>query len=137
MSKNGTLPGSKLTFTANGLTGAKLLVVKDESGNEYHVAIKRLVLVVNEEGKDYHGKHITNHGTDRSPCREGSTVCRICRNQGQKRTVRYVCDGVESIPDYVTCNEDNELSPNRSAGEGQEATSTAHDKSDGTEPDVL
>ncbi|MBR2465475.1 MAG: InlB B-repeat-containing protein [Clostridia bacterium] len=57
-SKNGTLPGSKLTFTANGLTGAKLLVVKDESGNEY-LSFNRGDLETNDPQLRYNAQNVS------------------------------------------------------------------------------
>ena len=108
-----------------------------ESGNEYHISVKRLVLVVDQERKNYHRKHISYHRTDRTPSRERCAVCGIVGNKREKRAVGYVCDGIESIPDYVSCDEDYELSPYGSAREGQEAASSADDKSDRAYEDVL
>ena len=109
----------------------------DESCKEYAGTVERFVRVVNDEGKDNHGEHVTNHGTDRTPSGEGCAVSRLIRDKRKERAVGYVCNGVESVPNYVARDKDDDLSPSGSTGERQEAASSANDKADRANPDVL
>ncbi len=108
----------------------------DECCDEYAFTDKVVIAVVDDEGQNYHGKHIAEDGADGTPSRERSTVLNVIGDEGEERTVGYVCNGIESVPNNVACDEDYCLSPSRSVGEGQEAASAANDKSDGACPDI-
>jgi hypothetical protein len=108
----------------------------DESREEYSGTVERFVIIVNDKRKDDHGEHIANHGADGTPCGKRSSVCGFIGNKGEQGAVGNVCDCVESVPDNVAGDEDDYLRPCGSTGERKEATSSAYDKANGTEPNV-
>ncbi len=65
------------------------------------------------------------------------SVCRFIGDERKQRAVGNVCYGVESIPDYISRNEDNEFRPNGGTGKRKEAACTAYDQPKRADPDVL
>ena len=109
----------------------------NQGRNEHHVSVEGFILVVDQEGQDHHGEHISDHGANGSPSGEGGSVSGLLGDQGKQRAVGDVCDGVKGIPNHVTGNKDNKFSPNGSTGERQEAARAAYDQAKGTNKNVL
>jgi len=103
----------------------------DESGNKDAFADEVIILVIDEERQDDHREHIAEDGADGAPSRKGGSVLDVVRNEGEQRAVGHVGDGIESVPYDIAGDEDDELGPDRSVGERQEAAGAANDEPDG------